>query len=294
MRRNLDLKLLRTFTIVASTRNMVSASDVLRLTQGAISQQIKRLEETFQCNLFERTTLGLVLTSEGKLLLDLAKEILLLNDKIWMQMTEFKHPSELRFGTLPALKNRVYSTILKTNCDTDILFKLKPSYQYFEELKDSIKAGLLDLAVIIDPGPVDKKDGDTLFIERLVWAGAKEGVAYQRRPLPLVTVGEECTLHQIAVNALNISGIDWKAEHHFFDYEVSLMNVCRDFLITVMLESDVPDDFEIIEEQTSGLPALPEVAVKLYKCPLGINKQAEDFALFLKQLFIHKSGERQN
>ena len=37
---------------------MTAAANALHLTQGAVSQQIKRLEEAFECALFERDRRG--------------------------------------------------------------------------------------------------------------------------------------------------------------------------------------------------------------------------------------------
>ena len=44
-RSNIDTQLLRTFATVAETGSMTQASRVLNLTQGAVSQHVKRLEE---------------------------------------------------------------------------------------------------------------------------------------------------------------------------------------------------------------------------------------------------------
>ena len=73
MARNLDTALLRAFVAVAETGGMTSAGQVLNLTQAAVSQQIKRLEESFDARLFERDRRGLVLTTRGERLLGLAK-----------------------------------------------------------------------------------------------------------------------------------------------------------------------------------------------------------------------------
>ena len=54
MLRNLDTALVRTFVTVADKASMTAAANALHLTQGAVSQQIKRLEEALGCSLFER------------------------------------------------------------------------------------------------------------------------------------------------------------------------------------------------------------------------------------------------
>jgi hypothetical protein len=54
MYRNLDLQLIRTFCTVAQHGSMTVAGNILAQTQGAVSQQVKRLEETMDCLLFVR------------------------------------------------------------------------------------------------------------------------------------------------------------------------------------------------------------------------------------------------
>lgn len=55
----------------------------VHLTQGAVSQQIRRLEETLGRSLFERDRRGLRLTLSGERLFELAKRLLSQNDEIW-------------------------------------------------------------------------------------------------------------------------------------------------------------------------------------------------------------------
>ena len=59
MARNLDITLVRTFVTAADSASMTVAANSLHLTQGAVSQQIRRLEEALGCTLFERDRRGL-------------------------------------------------------------------------------------------------------------------------------------------------------------------------------------------------------------------------------------------
>ncbi|MGI4859656.1 MAG: LysR family transcriptional regulator [Janthinobacterium lividum] len=52
MNRNFDLGLIRTFVRVADHGGMAVAANSLHLTQGAVSQQVKRLEDLLDCLLF--------------------------------------------------------------------------------------------------------------------------------------------------------------------------------------------------------------------------------------------------
>src|SRR5262245_30298816 len=87
MRRNVDLSLLRAFATVAETGGMTSAARALNLTQAAVSQQIRRLEEFFDCQLFSRDNRRPALTPCGERLLAYAQRMLALNDELWGMMT---------------------------------------------------------------------------------------------------------------------------------------------------------------------------------------------------------------
>ena len=67
------LELYRVFQEVARMGNISAAAQNLYISQSAVSQSIKQLEEQLQVRLFSRSTRGVVLTSEGKMLLDDAK-----------------------------------------------------------------------------------------------------------------------------------------------------------------------------------------------------------------------------
>ncbi|MEE2979058.1 MAG: LysR family transcriptional regulator, partial [Pseudomonadota bacterium] len=65
MAKNLDITLVRTFIAVAENASMTVAANARHLPQGAIRQQIKRLEDAFECRLFERDGRRLELTHAG-------------------------------------------------------------------------------------------------------------------------------------------------------------------------------------------------------------------------------------
>lgn len=58
----------KTFYEVAKAENVSKASRILLISQPAVSKSIKKLEESLGIKLFDRTTVGLNLTAEGKFL----------------------------------------------------------------------------------------------------------------------------------------------------------------------------------------------------------------------------------
>ena len=113
MARNIDTSLLRAFVAVAETSGMTTAANLLNLTQAAVSQQIKRLEDAFEAPLFERERKGLRLTSAGERLFVKAKRMLALNDDIWAEMTT---PITTSRRLVPRTNDKILSGEVRGTC----------------------------------------------------------------------------------------------------------------------------------------------------------------------------------
>lgn len=66
---------LKVFCIVAETKSFSKASEIIRLTQPAVSLQIQALEEVYSTKLFNRSGCVITLTKAGEMLYKYAKEI---------------------------------------------------------------------------------------------------------------------------------------------------------------------------------------------------------------------------
>jgi DNA-binding transcriptional LysR family regulator len=73
---DLDLRLVRYFTVVAEHRSFVRASATLHLAQPSLSRQIQRLEGQLGARLFDRTPQGSHLTQAGQVFLPQAHALL--------------------------------------------------------------------------------------------------------------------------------------------------------------------------------------------------------------------------
>ncbi|MEI9898843.1 MAG: LysR family transcriptional regulator [Hyphomicrobium sp.] len=76
MSRNIDVALLRAFVAVVETGSVTRAAHLLSLTQAAVSQQLKRLEELFGVALFDRSNRALRTSADGERLLPHAQAML--------------------------------------------------------------------------------------------------------------------------------------------------------------------------------------------------------------------------
>ena len=113
MIRDLDMTLIRTFVTTADKASMTAAANALHLTQGAVSQQVKRLEEVLGQSLFERDRRGLRLTRSGERLLDKATRLLRLNDEILTEIKGGVVAGQVRIGVPYDLVGTLLAPVLK-------------------------------------------------------------------------------------------------------------------------------------------------------------------------------------
>src|SRR6202167_4377604 len=73
---DLDLRLVRYFTVVAEHRHFGRAAIALRVAQPSLSRQIRRLEQQLGARLLDRTPQGTRLTEAGEVFLPRARALL--------------------------------------------------------------------------------------------------------------------------------------------------------------------------------------------------------------------------
>ncbi len=97
---NIDLELYKVFYVVAKNKHMTKASEELHISQPAISQSIKKLEEQLDGTLFLRSNKGMELTEEGKMFYEYVKGALELINNAENEFTSFKDLSkgEIKIG----------------------------------------------------------------------------------------------------------------------------------------------------------------------------------------------------
>ena len=98
MARNLDMTALRSFVAIADCGGVTRAAGYLNLTQSAVSMQLKRLEESLDCRLLDRTSRTIALTASGEQLLSYARRMLELNDEVHARLTAKEFEGEITLG----------------------------------------------------------------------------------------------------------------------------------------------------------------------------------------------------
>ena len=279
--RNIDTALLRSFVVVAETGGMTAAARQLNLTQAAVSQQIKRLEELLQCRLFERDRREFAITAAGERLMSKAQRMLALNDDIWASMVRPEFEGEVRLGVPHDIVSHFMPPVLRRFDRAwprvQIIFDCSAT----QALLGRLDAGDIDLTLTTEQHPARDGNGETLMSEPLVWVGASGGKAHLRNPLP-ISLGEQNCSFRPAVNAaIDRLGRDWRSVCNHGGIQAMEATLSADLAISAMLRCAVASDLELIPA-SAGLPPLPHFHINMYLRKGSIPAAATELARHIR------------
>ncbi|MGE4182816.1 MAG: LysR family transcriptional regulator, partial [Limisphaerales bacterium] len=153
----MQIETLKVFCDLSETESFTKAAQINDITQSAVSQQIRSLENQFRSTLIERSKKKFRLTREGQILYEHSKQIIQTYDMLRAQLQELRDvvSGTLRVATIysiglydlpPYLKrflkthrtvnvhveyhraNRVYDDVLSNVCDVGLVaFAVKES-----------------------------------------------------------------------------------------------------------------------------------------------------------------------
>ncbi|AOJ89901.1 LysR family transcriptional regulator [Burkholderia sp. MSMB0856] len=258
--RSLDIDLLRSFVVIAEMRSLSRAAARVGRTQSALSQQMRRLEESVDQPLFQRTGRGVVLTHPGERLLVHAQRILRQHDEAMADLCGTGLSGTIRFGCpddyaavfLPSLLRQFSSqhpqAIVEVVCG--------PTPRLLEQLDKRA----VDLAMISMPD--DDSSDDFIRREQLVWIGYPGLDAAQFDPLPLALSDPDTLDHIAACDALQRAGRDYRVAYASSSLAGLTALVRSGQAFAVMTQTAVPADLAILAGDR-GLPPLPAVGITL-------------------------------
>ena len=282
MPHNIDTALLRAFVAVAETGGMTSAARLVNLTQAAVSQQVKRLEETFGRQLFERDRRGLRLTPSGERLLVRARRLLALNDEVWALMTAPDFTGEVRLGVPHDIVGPYMPPVLKSFDQAWPGVRVSLDCRTSVNLLRALERREVDL--ILTTERACAPHGETLLPDPLVWVGARDGRAWKRDPLPVSIGGEDCAFRPFAIEALNHAGRDWRPVCEISNMLAECAAVEADLAVVPLLASTVPETLTILGAG-DGLPPLPMFQINLYLPQVGASDIAVELARHVRAQF---------
>ncbi len=281
MPRNLDMTALRSFVAVAESGGVTRAAGFLNLTQSAVSMQLKRLEESLDLGLFDRTGRTIALTPAGEQLLSYARRMLALNDEIHAKLSArdvqgaivLGVPHDLVYPHIPQILKRLAMDYPRVRVQLVSSFTLL--------LKEQFARGEID--VILTTEDRVGEAGETLVKRSLVWVGAPGGTAWRQRPLR-IAYEKDCFFRQGVQRRLDEAGIVWESAVETTSPRTVEATVSADLAVHTMIEGNEWRDFERIPHGGT-LPDLTTVNINMYRTKLNDGPVLADLVALIRRAY---------
>ncbi len=188
----MDLNRLKTFKIIAETLSFTETAKTLHLTQSAISQQMKILQEEYGRRLVQKINNHLVLTPEGRTLYqEIAQKLEAL--EISLKKNQKKSVPEVRFaGAQNFLIENLIPKLPKKN------FRYHLDFLNSAQSNEELLQGKQDIVFVSSPLKSSLVESKILFQEDMILVASsklKEACKNQQE-LPLVDMSENLRLFQ--------------------------------------------------------------------------------------------------
>lgn len=156
----MEIRHLRTLIAISDCGGFGKAADVIGLTQSAVSQQVRAMEDQLRIRLFDRSVRPPALTTHGKLLADGAREIVKRYEQITSELTGDRLMGTIEIGAVRTALTGVLPPALS------ILRERYPRLRFQVYTGDSV-----DLAARVVSGRLDAAivPGETPNIDGLFW-----------------------------------------------------------------------------------------------------------------------------
>ncbi|MBI5187818.1 MAG: LysR family transcriptional regulator [Nitrospirae bacterium] len=156
---------LKVFCTVAETKSFSKTSEIIHLTQPAVSLQIQALEEMYETKLFDRSSSAVTLTPAGEALYKYAKEILALYasaEKVIGEMTGLVKGS-ITIGASSTIGNYLLPGVITCFMKTHPKIKVHLLIGNTRRVIDLLNSGNIDLGLV--EGDVTRQK---MIVEKLI------------------------------------------------------------------------------------------------------------------------------
>lgn len=175
---------LKVFCTVAETKSFSKTSEIIHLTQPAVSLQIQALEEIYETKLFDRSSSTVTLTPAGEVLYKYAKEILALYasaEKVIGEITGLVKGS-ISVGASSTIGNYMLPAVIADFKKTHPKIKVHLLVGNTKRVVELLNAGNIDLGLVEGEVTRQKMVVDKLLPDELLlivpthhpWAKKKE------------------------------------------------------------------------------------------------------------------------
>lgn len=212
----MDLEFIKSFVVLAETKNFTVAAKKVSRTQSAISLQVKRLEQELGKSLFIRNNRHVELSADGEIFLSYAKQLLTLQQEV---VNRLKHPEEageVRLGTPEDFATAYLPDILGRFAAEHPMIALTVHCELTIRLQEGFENGLHDLVIIKQDASLGYPNAQKLWSEPLFWVSSASRLRDLQlkknldQEIPLVLSPAPCVYRKRAIDALNEVHQRWR------------------------------------------------------------------------------------
>jgi len=165
---NFDYNQMLHFIAVAKHKSFTKASNILNISQPALSRSIQKLELSISNPLFKRLPKGLKLTPAGSTLLKRAYEIKDLVELTQKEIEEVKEKAVIKLAVIPTIAPYLLPNLLKEFNKKNFNIKIQVREDTTENIITSCKDAEIDLAIVALPINDKSLSFTPLFKEELL------------------------------------------------------------------------------------------------------------------------------
>ena len=261
MRVNLDIQSLRSFLKVAELGSFTRAAQALSLTQPAISQQIRRLEDLLGVELFVRDNRQVLLTLEGERMTGYAQQMVSVNDKVGSLFDVSRTQESVTLGIPEYFSEEILQRVIPAVALELPAVRIVVKVARSTVLVEAFNEGRVDICLMIDE--LQKVAGQPLHALSLMWLGGERGSApVAGQEVALALFKAPCVFRSLAIRRLEESGIKWRCVYECEDLMSLRSAVYAGVGVTLLPWFAQVQGLNKLDA-LAHLPALPGFAVEL-------------------------------
>lgn len=282
-----NLYQLTTFVTVISEGSMTAAADKLFLTQPAVSQQIRNLEEELGVELLVRGVRQIKATPQGEILYEHARKILhhVQQAEIAIKSMGAELKGNVKIGTLNSLGLHMMSPIIGRLLRHNPDLMVKVDYNKGEELLKAFQKGLVDVVIL----PEVTKEYKTVMDHDV------EAKFLNKEEMWLVSSGKDSNVpQQISISELcDYPIVHFTGEYPSFDTMLNQKIQASGKKLNVIFESSNVGTLKRVIETGIGLGFLPAHSVKKQVRSGRMNRiHIKDLSYEMDLVYYYKKGSQ--
>ena len=263
-----DIDQLKTFVAVVDAGSLTAGAAHVFLSQSAVSEQVRKLEERAGQPLLLRAKSGVATTVAGDRLLAHARRLLALSEEAWRDLHGERLQGDLQLAVTDYFRPRELSGLLARLAQQHPQVRLHVSVLKSGAIEAGYARGEFDVGLsmrLVAVGSAALARGSqTLRKESLRWMAAPSAVPVRGQPLRLLVLPDTCLLHQFTVKLLTQRKLPFDVRHVASGVAGLQSALAAGLGVACLNESSIAPGFGPLGN-ASGLPALP--AASFYLLP---------------------------